>query len=177
MLLAVHKVDAKSFYINGLDEYFLPKNKYYAVWNTDTMEVGEPVDINILCNETLSGDLCISNLRKPVDGVHPLEQGTTCNSNIFPFKRMVELGCGDIWYGGYVWNAHSGCMYKINDGIFDIEMHDGYYVFMHIKGWESVPYARFLIKASECMVSGVSGDSGERISRTSFISKCVLGTL
>lgn len=134
------------------------------VWDTDDMVV-EGMDALSLANFILSLHLNISNAYVGVK-----EEIVTCR---FFRRELVMLGCGDIWYGDYVYNDFSKRMFKLFPGSDVIFVSDTYYSFELYAGRDYK--AVFLFKPTVGMNSNVCGSEGVPITREAFMKQVALG--
>lgn len=165
MFLEVYKI--------GCDRY----NGASFVWDTDDMVV-ECYMTDSLHKMHIDGTVHIENLH--ILRVHDEERCIAGNRTLVPFKKPVLLGCGDIWYDRYVYNAFAGSMFEIPKGIMEIIIRDTYYLFRYEgHGWEdtSLRGALFLFKPTKGKFSNVFMDTVVKVSREEFMRKVVLGTL
>lgn len=175
MLLVVNKVDSEKGLLTRLEESI---TKAY-VWDTDDMTVEGLYSVDDLWSLIERGTIEIPNFRK-VSFKWEKDSYYESRYMAFPFDTPVMLGCGDIWYGYYIWNAYSGCMFAILDWIIDISISETYYKIGF--GTPSVlppikRYGTFLFKPTVGMRSYVEGDRGESISREDFMKRVTLGLL
>lgn len=150
-------------------------NNILSVWDTDDMVI-EDIDRNLFWEYIHAERIEVGNViyDSLVDG----ERHYSIQSEfVFPLYSPLTLGCGDIWYNKYVWNAISGKMYEVSIFISSILVGNGMYSFMY--GDKSVYYkdATFVYDKSVSVTDKVLGKQGVAMSRETFMKKVVLGLL
>lgn len=164
MLLAVNRLGYKK----SVDKMY--------VWDTDDMVV-EEINRVYAWSKHAEGTIHIDNLSKvavhlDVDGLY-----TVSNILLMPCEKPVMLGCGDIWYDKYVYNAFSGCMFEIEDTIREVMISGTYYAFSYEWLGGDVREATFLFLPTHGMYSNANGKSGLKMSREEFLKRASLGVL
>lgn len=145
-----------------------------AIWDTDDMVV-EDINARYLWERQDNGVIHIENTYKLPKVVEVEDSYGVNNAILVPFKNPVILGCGDIWYKTYVWNAFSGRMFDIRVAPVQIIVGESFYIFRY----GDLKEALFISKPTEgiAQYSNVRGDEGIKMSREEFMRKVTLGLL
>lgn len=145
------------------------------VWDTDDMSI-ESIDKYLLFEHIRNGDISVQNVVGYSNSRGSVDYSIK-DWNVFPVSSPVILGCGDIWYGKYVWHALTGCMFEINHSIYAIYLNESRYTFSYMNnGSASFVYSGiFPIRGLGIMPSEMHGMTGQDISREDFMKKVVIG--
>lgn len=156
-----------------------PKRKYISpqlsIWDTSTMRIEEEIVWQLYRKHT-SGVLHVENFEKALQIDIESQEYNVCNTNLFPIDNPVFLGCGDIWYGNFVWNAFTGYCFEVKHSVSEIIVGDGYYMFNFGFSWSEMMALTLRYESGYSYVDMYKGD-GIEMSQEEFKRKAMLGLL